>query len=246
MTGEWRDASENGRQPRWSYFTEACIRQACEQVASANPDWHPDLYATDLSKYIAGSAPKTMWWVLPGSKSSAVQGSADGACLYFLDCWTILTMCAVTMGEPDDTTIPPIPPATSVPPAPAVSASLVPAAAAPPPPPAPPGLLTRAAKAKGKARAEEPPDTASAGPSSARYSLRKKPQTATIIPSSDDSDGAASDSSDSDTPKKVAEMPPGVAVPRVQVEVASPPRVEEKDLPFATGEVLFTLYAINS
>jgi hypothetical protein len=82
MTREWKDASENGRQPRWDIFTDAYIKQACDQVAKANSDWHPDLYATTLSTYLTGTAAKKMWWILPGSRSSAAQGSTDGVWKY--------------------------------------------------------------------------------------------------------------------------------------------------------------------
>lgn len=82
MTAEWKNASDNGRQPRWNILTDGYIRQACEQVAEANPDWHADLYATDLSKHTAQLTTKSKWWVLPGSRPSAAKGSADGACFY--------------------------------------------------------------------------------------------------------------------------------------------------------------------
>jgi hypothetical protein len=82
MTREWKDASESRRQPRWGIFTDAYIKQVCDQVAKANPEWHADLYATTLGTYLTGMAPKKMWWVLPGSRSTAAQGSAQGVCKY--------------------------------------------------------------------------------------------------------------------------------------------------------------------
>jgi len=80
MTAEWKDASESGRRPRWNVFTDTYLKQVCDQVAIANPQWHPDLYATNISTYIAGMTSRKMWWVLPGSRTSAAQGSANGAC----------------------------------------------------------------------------------------------------------------------------------------------------------------------
>jgi hypothetical protein len=79
MTREWKAASESGRQPRWDIFTDTYIKQACDQVATSNPDWHADLFATDLSRYMTGATSKKMWWVLPGARSSAVQEGDDGA-----------------------------------------------------------------------------------------------------------------------------------------------------------------------
>lgn len=85
MSGEWKAASQEGRQPRWDIFTEAYIKQVCDEVAINNPLWNPDLYATDLSLYMAGMPSKKLWWVFPGSvRSSAAQGSAEGVCLYVL------------------------------------------------------------------------------------------------------------------------------------------------------------------
>jgi hypothetical protein len=85
-----------------------------------------------------------------------------------------------------------------------------------------------------------------AAPSAAPYNFRKKKLSAAIINSSDESDGSGSGSgdasSDEDTPKKAKEMPPGVAVPQVLVEVASPTRPEaeqKQNLPFAIGDVCF-------
>ena len=80
MGREWKDALENGWQPCWSIFTNAYIKQACDQVTITNPEWHLDLYATNLGTYIAGMASNKMWWVLPVSRLSAAKGNADGAC----------------------------------------------------------------------------------------------------------------------------------------------------------------------
>jgi hypothetical protein len=82
MTTEWKDTSENRRQPRWGIFTDAYIKQACAQVANANPEWHADLYSISLTKYLTGKAGKKLWWVLPGSRSSAAQGGTNGMCKY--------------------------------------------------------------------------------------------------------------------------------------------------------------------
>jgi hypothetical protein len=46
-----------------------------------------------------------------------------------------------------------------------------------------------------------------------------------------------SDVSDDDMPKKDKEAPSGVAVPEVNVEMASPPHGQEETLPIVTGNV---------
>ena len=79
MLIEWRDAENEHRQPRWNVLTKGAISKACEQVAHANTTWHADLYATDLSKYNKGLASKSMWWVLPGTKSPARKKTVNGA-----------------------------------------------------------------------------------------------------------------------------------------------------------------------
>jgi hypothetical protein len=81
---------------------------------------------------------------------------------------------------------------------------------------------------------EVPPVTVinpTAGPSTAPYGLRsRKGKAPDVEPSLDELGG----SSDEDTPMKVTEMPPGIIVPRVQIEAASPPKIT---LPVATGNV---------
>jgi hypothetical protein len=70
MSREWQAAAIGQRCPRWNLFTEAHIKQLCDQIATENPAWHPDLYATDLSMYMCGVAQRQLWWVLPGSDES--------------------------------------------------------------------------------------------------------------------------------------------------------------------------------
>ena len=108
---------------------------------------------------------------------------------------------------------------------------------APPPIPERAGLLTRAAKGKARAQVMEaqpvtvinPPTR----PSSAPYGLRNRKGRAPIVDTSPDE---VSDLGDNNTLRKVTEMPPGVSIPRVQVEAVSPPKTK---LPCATGMVPF-------
>ena len=37
----------------------------------ANPNWHMDLYADDLSKYLHEMSPRKLWWLGDGSLGNA-------------------------------------------------------------------------------------------------------------------------------------------------------------------------------
>ena len=157
------------------------------------------------------------------------------------------------MAEPDTPSTAsnlPTPSISAVSPLPTIPSAAF-AAAAPPPPPAPTGLLTRAAKGKARAQETEAPSpvpfTPSAGASTAPYSLRGKKRSAPIVESSSDSDeiNEMSDSSDDDAPRKAMEMPPGVSIPRVHVEVASPTHPDRPPPPRSTGEVRTLAYYDN-
>ena len=60
MTAEWRDAFINHRKPRWDLFTDTFIAASCNEAAMANPGWHPDLYATDLTVHLIGTSSASM------------------------------------------------------------------------------------------------------------------------------------------------------------------------------------------
>ncbi|KAN0140677.1 hypothetical protein V8E53_001504 [Lactarius tabidus] len=189
MIAEWKTASDGGRNPHWHIFTDAYIKQYCDQVANENPRWNADLYATDLSTYVADASARKQWWVLPGStRSSAAQRSDD-----------------VTMAD-TSASIPSVPSISSV--------------AAPPPPP--PVTTVEAPTAA--------PITPPAGPSTSTYAGKGKKCAAPP----EDSPEVETHSNEGDTPQKVTEMPPGVAVPSVLVEGASPPRPKA---PATTGDV---------
>jgi hypothetical protein len=134
----------------------------------------------------------------------------------------------------------PIPSAPAVPSAPAES-SLLAMAPPPPPPPAATGLLTRAAKRKAHAQMVEVPSFSSFIPPGELSTAAGSPlQGSGMAASSDDT----VTSSDEDMPETAAELPPGVPVPEVHVQMASPPRNEDVALPVATGNVLLYLYSV--
>lgn len=154
----------------------------------------------------------------------------------------MLTMYLVTMTDRSIAPIAPNPPVPLVPSAPLVPSVLAASAASATPfPPAPPGLLTRAAKSKAHAQMAE---VSSFSP----FALPPQSSTASHVasgkrcrgPAVESSSDEISDASDEDTPKKM-EMPPGVSVPQVNVQMASPPRIEEVNLPVVTGNVCFYL-----
>ena len=130
----------NKQQPNWGVFTNACIEEACDEVATANSDWHKDLCAMYLEPYIANLPDKKRWWVLPGSRLSVVHDSDNGAPQYLFKFVLMIILHLVTMAEPDPTPVssirtfpsaPSAPPATSNPTTSATLHSVLPSASTP-------------------------------------------------------------------------------------------------------------------
>ncbi|KAN0139736.1 hypothetical protein V8E53_002398 [Lactarius tabidus] len=162
MIAEWKTATDSGWNPHWHIFTDTYIKQYCDQVTTENSTWNPDLYATDLSLYVAEMSARKQWWVLPGStRPSAAQRSDD-----------------VTMADAS----------SSGPPAPN------------------PGVLTSTHTGKGK-KCAVPPEV------SPKENIQ---------------------SNEEHTQKKATEMLPGVPVPSMHVEGASPPWPKAPAPPIAT------------
>ena len=94
----------------------------------ANPGWHPDLYATDLTVHLICTSSASMWWILPVHEPSADLFGGDGACMHPHTFMARLTLCAATMAEPEVSAVLPNqipssnPSASSAIPAPAASA----------------------------------------------------------------------------------------------------------------------------
>ena len=63
MGAEWREARKEKCRPDWSIFTSEYIAQICQATSAANPTWHSDLTALDISAYLAGMPPKKFWWL---------------------------------------------------------------------------------------------------------------------------------------------------------------------------------------
>ncbi|KAN0141481.1 hypothetical protein V8E53_000726 [Lactarius tabidus] len=201
MIAEWKTVTDSGQNPRWHIFTDAYIKQYCDQVATENPTWNPDLYATNLSLYVAETPARKQWWVLPGStRPSAAQRSDD-----------------VTMADAS----------ASGPPVPSMPA----VAAPPPPPPVATGLLTRSRAQKAEAPLAAP-TTPTPRPSTTTYTGKGKKRAA----SPEDSPKENIQSNKEHTQKKATEMLPGVPVPSVHVEGASPPWPKAPAPPIATGD----------
>jgi hypothetical protein len=185
MIAEWKTATDSGWNPHWHIFTDTYIKQYCDQVTTENSTWNPDLYATDLSLYVAEMSARKQWWVLPGStRPSAAQRSDDGVCTSILRvCYItdILKLYTVTMADAS----------SSGPPAPN------------------PGVLTSTHTGKGK-KCAVPPEV------SPKENIQ---------------------SNEEHTQKKATEMLPGVPVPSMHVEGASPPWPKAPAPPIATGDV---------
>ena len=81
---EWKTAGIQNYPPRWGLFTEKYIMTFCSQVEVENLGWHEDLYATDLTHYLACLPESRCWWhpkpPQPGSTTSAsTAGASAGA-----------------------------------------------------------------------------------------------------------------------------------------------------------------------
>jgi hypothetical protein len=108
-------------------------------------------------------------------------------------------------------------------------------AAPPPPPPVTTGLLTRSHAQKVEALTAVP-ITPPAGSSTSTYAGKGKKH---AVPP-EDSPEVETHSNKGDTPQKVTEMRPGIAVPSVLVEGASPPR------PKVPATVTFALHRLST
>jgi hypothetical protein len=222
MIAEWKTVTDSGQNLCWHIFTNAYIKQYCDQVATENPTWNPDLYATDLSLYVAETPARKQWWVLPGStRPSAAQRSDDGVCTSILRvCYItdILKSYTVTMADASASG-PPVPSMPSV-------------AAPPPPPPVATGLLTRSRAQKAEAPLAAP-ITPTPRPSTTTYTGKGKKRAA----SPEDLPKENIQSNKEHTQKKAMEMLPGIPIPSVHVEGASPPWPKAPAPPIATGDV---------
>ena len=63
MGAKWHEAHKEKCWPNWSIFTSEYIAQICQATSVANPTWHSDLTALDISAYLAGMSPKKFWWL---------------------------------------------------------------------------------------------------------------------------------------------------------------------------------------
>ena len=74
----------------------------------ANPGWHLDLYATDLTVHLIGTSSASMWWILPVHEPSADLFGGDGASIHPHTFMARLTLCAATMAEPEVSAVHPV------------------------------------------------------------------------------------------------------------------------------------------
>ena len=138
----------------------------------ANPGWHPDLYATDLTVHLIDTSSASMWWILPVHEPSADPFGGDSACMHPHTFMVRLTLCAATMAEPEVSAVPPSqipssnPSTSSAIPAPAASAAF---ATNPLPPPPHVGLLTHTMKNRAQAQMVEVPPASTIVPTAVAH-----------------------------------------------------------------------------
>jgi hypothetical protein len=68
---QFNNADRNKVAVNWENITVDALSQGCQWQLSNNSDWHADLSAQDLSKYLAKST-EVRWWT-PANLSAAVQ-----------------------------------------------------------------------------------------------------------------------------------------------------------------------------
>ncbi len=49
---------------RWDTLSYTAIQGVCRATAEEHPDWHADLTAMDLGKYLAAVPQRKRWWLL--------------------------------------------------------------------------------------------------------------------------------------------------------------------------------------
>ena len=172
MTAEWRDAFINHWKPHWDLFTDTFIAASCNEASMANPGWHLDLYAINLTVHLIGTSSASMWWILPVHEPSADLFGGDGASIHPHTFMARLTLCAATMAEPEVSAVPP----SQIPSSNPSTLSAIPASAAsaafatnPLPPPAHVGLLTCAMKSRAQAQMVEAPPASTIVPTAVAH-----------------------------------------------------------------------------
>ncbi|KAN0129863.1 hypothetical protein V8E53_012335 [Lactarius tabidus] len=63
IADEWRNAKRAGRPASWDVIRVSYVEHLCKSGRVTNCEWHPDLTAIDIGKYIEGLPRKKMWWL---------------------------------------------------------------------------------------------------------------------------------------------------------------------------------------
>ena len=224
MADEWRSASHSKREPSLKGIPVSALEKTCRAKRKEEPKWHPDLTSLDIEMYLAGMPTKKMWW-LPEHVKAAV--GVDSMAVDDDDCTShftshrilMLTLCLV-----DTSNLPPLPSSRE-----------------PSDPPNPPSPM-RMTRSKGKAREHVPDKPSAPVPQSTQKGRGVKRRAAADYPTGPHE----IDRDDDRTPKRTAGVP-SRALPRVEVEVPSPPRIahptqdddddDDDDVEVARGKV---------
>jgi hypothetical protein len=63
MGAEWSKADTEQRAPNWGSITIVYVEDLCQRTKAANPSWHADLNALNLSAYLQEVPIKLFWWL---------------------------------------------------------------------------------------------------------------------------------------------------------------------------------------
>jgi hypothetical protein len=77
IADEWRNAKRAGRPASWDIIRVSYVEHLCKSGRVTNCEWHLDLTAIDIGKYIEGLPRKKMWWLPENVIGQEVPDSAS-------------------------------------------------------------------------------------------------------------------------------------------------------------------------
>lgn len=78
MAWAYNVAEQNKVKVNWDTITEAAIVQGCDLQRANHSDWHADLFAPDLTKYLETSA-EPRWWTTAAIRATVEALLDSGA-----------------------------------------------------------------------------------------------------------------------------------------------------------------------
>ena len=75
MVNKWNDTLSLKHEFSWTGLTVAAVHVLCQQQATTNPEWHPDISVESLDSYFEEIPPNRLWWQ---DMSQAAAPANDG------------------------------------------------------------------------------------------------------------------------------------------------------------------------